>query len=163
MIARLAVAMLPVPLLFGGPEFDRKPHLRGGLPGGPPGERLLLRMEQRNPQEYERLCELRKTDPEAFRDALRKHGKAGFRPPREGRRHAKELSQLAAQVRKEPDADKRAALTQQLQQKIGESFDAEIAEHQQRLEAMSRRLEERRQQKAEICQKMAGKLLEHRD
>ncbi|HMP74864.1 MAG TPA: hypothetical protein PKE12_01085 [Kiritimatiellia bacterium] len=80
--ALVATAAPPPP----GPEFDAPP------PGPPPPhvQHFFEVLQQRNPEEFERMRQLRETDPEAFRaelgERLRKardrHGAApAFRPP----------------------------------------------------------------------------------
>lgn len=134
---------------LGGP---RGPH---GGPGqrrgaGSPLERVqqfVEKMQQEDPENYERLMALREENPEQFRQELRKMltdrmQKRPGRGPRRMTPEDQETVELAQLYQKaETDAEK-DAIRGKLQVAVGKAYDARLTQQEEMLERMRERLQE---------------------
>lgn len=147
-----------------------------GRPGGVPGmpgarggaleemmERFRNRLQQEDPETYNRLMALRESNPEAFRDEMREliasrmRGDAGPLAPV----NAEEVKcvDLARQVREAKTPEAAAAVKAELKKAIEAAFDKRLEQQQQMLQEFQKRMaaiqeqvKERQANKAKICE-----------
>lgn len=154
-LAWTVVAMFVMALVWPSMEADAQ-HREGDRPGPPRafaqaregqharpmGNRGWLQMlKEKQPEEYERLQELRESDPEAFLDEIRKrfrqHIKSRMR--KHVGPHNRECMELAKKYHDAENPEEKAELKQELQDAVKKAFDARVEQQA----AMIKRMEER--------------------
>ncbi len=121
-----------------------------GPEGMPPLEHVRKWLQKKDPAELARLEQLRKDDPEAFRNEMRKclrdfaqdvhpEMKAHFEQQRAAMR---ELHALVGQYRASTNDAERAALEQQIREKLTAAFDARQELRKKELQQLAQRIEE---------------------
>lgn len=160
----LPVAAQP-PRGGGGPENSER--------RGPPAvERYFRQLEAQDPEESQRLRELRRTDPEAFRAELRERVRNRRPPHAENGKGGRMRFPLKEQVEavqqaetKEERVQAAAVLREAISKRVEQSFAAReevIAELRSRLEELEARHEAEKQQQEELIDRQMSRLLEER-
>ena len=154
-LAWTVVAIFVIALAWPIMEADAQ-HRKGFRPGPPPAREearkgqhanpmrnrgWLQMLKEKHPEEYERLQELRESDPEAFRDEIRKRFRQHVK--RRMRKHVgphnRECMELAKKYHDAENPEEKAALKQQLHDAVKKAFDARVEQQA----AMIKRMEER--------------------
>ncbi|MBN1670338.1 MAG: hypothetical protein JXR37_04865 [Kiritimatiellae bacterium] len=192
---RVAWMMLAGMLLgdgaYAGPAEPGPAGRRGGargprgaeapdLPPGLHGERLMQmvrdrkeavmgRLQREDPEEYERLRALERTDPDAFRNELRRMLGERLGDTKRGRGIVEDMlcEQLAGEYRKETDPEKRKAILAELKKAVEDAFDRRLQEQllrvqdwEEKVKALRERLEARQKSRESICAKRLNDLIE---
>ena len=159
----LAMAFFAV-LVFQGVAQERMPpppegrgphgmeHQRG--PGGEPGRKgpwnpgrgnevlmIMSKLKKENPEEYERLENLRKTDIRAFVNEIRKHMPMPNGNMKRMGQLDRECFELARNIVDCKDNTEKAKLEEQLRAKIKEAYDFMLQDYSERLQRMTKQLE----------------------
>ena len=102
---------------------------------------IMSKLKKENPEEYERLENLRKTDLHAFITEIRKHLPAptGTMEKIDQIRH--DCNELGDKIRKTQDAQEKAKLEDVLRTKIKEGFEYTLQDYTERLQRMTQQLE----------------------
>lgn len=121
-------------------ERPRRGDREGKRPPPPPLETYLDKLEKENPEEFQRLRQLRESDPQAFRMELREKA-ARFREggaAKNWRPHP--LQDEIARVRAATSPAEREQAVSDLKIKIAEQIDRTLAEREQAIEKFGKRL-----------------------
>ena len=164
-----------------------EPGMRGATAPRQGVVRIQAAMEElrrQKPEEFRRLMELRKTDPQAFKAELRQHlgrgrrfqtqgppgaegGRGGPRMMRPGNRDPLEqrCQELGRQVRNAETQEDKDRLLVQLATAVDDAFTRRIDEHRTRLTQMEKQLEamrtsiaQREANQDQICQRRVDEL-----
>ena len=136
-----------------------------GRYGRYPGERFLEFLQKRNPEEFERLRQLREEDPEKARREIRKHFDS-FRRKHFGRED--KVRRLVRRYRNSDDEEEKARLKGLLEKAIENTFTARLKTQEEHLKKTLRKLEKLQEKlrriqerKNDICAKHLKQLLEY--
>jgi len=128
-----------------GPRPDRGRDFwqHPGLPREPRANisQLLKKLEQENPEEYARLCELRKNDRQAFFQEIRRLSRP--QPSENSQKlfaNEAECRRLAGEIRACEDAAKKQELLEQLRLKLKEAHQLAVEEFAARLNNLQQQL-----------------------
>jgi putative heme degradation protein len=102
---------------------------------------LLKKLEQENPEEYARLCELRKNDRQAFFQEIRRLSRP--QPSENSQKlfaNEAECRRLAGEIRACEDAAKKQELLEQLRLKLKEAHQLAVEEFAARLNNLQQQL-----------------------
>ncbi len=126
----------------GHPRMDRE---RGDRPRVQPViERWLLDLEQKDPEEHQRLLLLREEDPEAFRGEVRRHyAQARGRPSArqgDGPRIPEVAGQVKAYQEAKTDAE-RDRIRESIRAELAGHLDRRLAFREQRIQSIREELE----------------------
>ncbi|MDA3873818.1 MAG: hypothetical protein PF795_07645 [Kiritimatiellae bacterium] len=132
------------------PREDRaRSERRGPEATSAPVERYLNQLQAENPEEYQRLSDLREQDPSAFRRELRRkaYEKRGNPSARSDRPHP--LQEEISALRNAENEEDREVAIQAIRAKISERVDHSLAEREkaiQEIRVKLQRLEEQNEQ-----------------
>ncbi len=168
LLTLLSLALLIGPLSLAAqeetpPPPPPSPSLEAPLPPpefpppflAPDIREFLEHLKEENPQEYQRLEELRLKDRKAFREELakilpRKHGEIMDRQHLELDR---QCWMLAQKIRNCQDPQETAKLQEQLKKKVGETLDLLVTQTKKRLEELNQRIQAIEENRTEIMEK----------
>ncbi len=102
---------------------------------------IMSKLKKENPQEYERLENLRKTDIRAFVNEIRKYMPAPNGNMRRMGQLDRECFELARSIQECKDPAEKTKLEEQLRAKIKEAFDFMLQDYDERLQRMTKQLE----------------------
>ena len=148
------------------PMADRMapPGERGG-PGGlggaearragpPPLEHFMERWRTQNPEEFDRLKELHRDDPAAFREAIKQLSEKKFKEYREAQQAMEaQLQDLVQQYQKAADDAGRTQVKGKMTALLGQGFDERLKAHEASVSQMETQLATARKQLAERREK----------
>ena len=128
---------------------------------------LFEQLKEQDPERFERLTELRETDPDAFREEFRQIMQQRFKARRAGGGGPVEQKcvELSGIYRGTKDQGKRQQIKAELRAAVEEAFDARVKERLQRLERMEQEIQRIRQEiearqgnREEICKRRVDEL-----
>ena len=150
-----------------GMEHQRGPGGEYGRKGGPwnPGRgnevlMIMSKLKKENPEEYERLEALRKSDIRAFVNEIRKHMPAPNENMKKMGQLDRECFELARSIRDCKDAAEKARLEEQLRTKIKEAFEFMLEDYAERLQRMTKQLEALKENEAPILEERFKMLID---
>lgn len=162
-----------LPCAFSQPPADkpRRGERDGMRQPPPPLETYLKKLEQENPDEFQRLQRLREEDPQAFRSELRqKASKFRSGSPHQRGPGPHLLMEEIEKVKNAATPEERAHAVAVLQQKIGEEIDRNLAEREEAIENFREKLKQLENQniqektrRDEIVEKHLQRILENLD
>lgn len=127
------------------PPRGRHPHgapaREGHLP--PPIRHYFMKLQQEDPEEYERLLQLRMENREQFMKEISERMPRQKNPAEERFRQLdQQCWELAEQLRSNPPPENAEELQAQLQAMVAEAVDSMIAQTKERLEEIQSRLQQ---------------------
>lgn len=143
-----------------GQRSERSGKWRNNRAGGHSISKWLENMKNENPEEYERLSNLRQSNPTEFRqEMLKRHLERRRDKVRRDSKHEEETLELAEQFRKAETDEEKNDLREKLKEAVYNAFDANLRSSQERIERMEKELqklrehlERRKAKKERICE-----------
>lgn len=147
----------------GGPKFG-PPNLQRGDRGRrmKDGMEWLERMKRENPDEFQRLLQLRQTDPQQFSQELRKFAqqrRGSMRHSGRATEEERKCQELGRLYHETKDTAERERIRGELRGAVEAAFDRQIKERREWLDEMMRKIEggrkrlaEREAKRDEVCE-----------
>ena len=111
---------------------------------------IMTKLKKENPEEYERLETLRKTDIRAFVNEICKYKQIPSGNMKRMGQLDRECFELARAILECKDAAEKAKLEEQLRSKIKEAYDFMLQDYSERLQRMTKQLEALRENEEAI-------------